>query len=75
MSESDPTDVELLTAVNAAILSLVTGKIKSYSIGDRSFTRYDLAELRTLRDVLKSNVAAVSRGSNIIRLADMRGGT
>lgn len=49
VSIEDPTAAELLTAANAAILSLITGKAKSISIAGRSFEYNDLDALRQMR--------------------------
>lgn len=68
MSITDPTSAELLTAVNAAILSLLSGKTKSYSIGDRTYVYRDISDLRELR---KSLVAECRATGGTIRLGDI----
>ncbi|HUW18258.1 MAG TPA: hypothetical protein VMW16_03065 [Sedimentisphaerales bacterium] len=68
MSAENPTAAELLTAVNAAILDLVTGNVKSISINDRSFTYQNLNELRDMRKQLQMEVR---EPSSTIRLGDV----
>ncbi len=68
MSASDPTAAELLTAVNAAIYELVTGKVKQKQIGERSYTYYDLPALRQLREDLRVE-AQTTTGT--VRVADV----
>lgn len=46
------TSASLLALVEAAIEALVTGGAESYSIGSRSVTKLDLAELFKQRDML-----------------------
>jgi hypothetical protein len=43
---------ELLTLVESAISALLTGGASSYSIGSRTVTKLDLAELFKQRDML-----------------------
>ena len=50
------TDAEMLALVNAAITELLSGNKKSITIGDRSFTRLDLGELREWRKELQASV-------------------
>jgi len=68
MSVLDPTATELLTAVNAAILNLITDKFKSQSIGTRSYTRFDLDELREMRKQLQMEVR---EPGSVVRLGDI----
>ena len=70
MSVEDPTASELLTAVNAAILALVTNKAKSISVGERTFVYNDLNELRQMRKQLRTECGSTS---GTIRLADISG--
>jgi hypothetical protein len=46
------TSASLLAQVEAAIEALLTGGASSYSIGSRSVTKLDLAELFKQRDML-----------------------
>ena len=69
MSAEDPTLAELLTAVDVAILNLLTNKISSYSLNGISYDYHNLDDLRRLRDELKKETAAGSASS--IRLADI----
>jgi len=46
------TSASLLAQVEAAIEALLTGGASSYSIGSRSVTKLDLAELFRQRDML-----------------------
>jgi hypothetical protein len=70
MSESDPTAAELLTAVNAAILNLIANKFKSQTIGGRSYTRFELDELREMRKQLQMEVR---EPGSVVRLGDISG--
>jgi len=54
------TSASLLAQVESAIEALLTGGAESYSIGSRSVTKLDLAELFRQRDLL---VTAASRES------------
>lgn len=60
----------LLTAVEAAIEALLTGGASSYSIGNRSVTKLDLADLFEQRRMLQMQVDRESNG--MFRLAKMR---
>lgn len=55
-----------LTAVNAAILAIVTGKAQSYSINGRTVTRLDLNSLRELRKELEAVIARASSGTFLL---------
>ncbi|UCE67560.1 MAG: hypothetical protein JSU85_05985 [Candidatus Zixiibacteriota bacterium] len=70
MSEADPTAAELLTAVNAAILALVSGTVLSQTIGNRTYTKNDLDSLRQMRTELRRETTSRS-GS--MRVADVTG--
>lgn len=60
---------ELLTQIEAAIEALLTGGASSYSIGSRSVTKLDLADLFEQRRLL---LMAVDRETNgAIRLAKL----
>jgi hypothetical protein len=48
---------ELLSTVETAIDSLVTGKVQSYQVEGRSFTYVDLRELRLMRTQLRRELA------------------
>ena len=52
----------LLTQVEAAISALLTGGASSYSIGSRSVTKLDLAQLFEERRMLQSEVSRNSTG-------------
>lgn len=58
----------LLTQVESAIEALLTGGASSYSIGARSVTKLDLAELFEQRKLLQVEVARDS-GSGAFSLA------
>jgi hypothetical protein len=60
----------LLAQVEAAIEALLTGGASSYSIGNRSVTKLDLADLFEQRRILSIEAARESRGS-IFTLAKM----
>lgn len=63
------TNQELLAAIDSAISALLTGGASSYSIGSRSVTKLNLAELFKER---KELLAAVDREANGgVRLAKM----
>lgn len=68
MSTENPTAAELLTAVNAAILDLVSGNVQSVSINNRSWTYQDLSKLRDMRKQLQMEVR---EPSSTIRLGDV----
>lgn len=51
---------ELLSTVEDAIDSLVTGRVQSYEVEGRSFTYVDLRELRLMRSQLRRELAAQS---------------
>ena len=70
MSEADPTAAELLTAVNVAISTLLTRRVKSYRVAGVEYTYSDLSELRAMRRDLQQECRTTG---NQIRLADMRG--
>lgn len=55
-----------LTAVNAAILAIVTGKAQSYSLHGRNVTRLDLTQLRELRKELEAVIARSSSGTFLL---------
>lgn len=61
----------LLTQIESAIEALLTGGAASYSIGARSVTKLDLADLMEQRRILKAEVERESSGS-AIRLARIR---
>tara|TARA_Y100001972_G_scaffold6670_1_gene7173 strand:- start:773 stop:1342 length:570 start_codon:yes stop_codon:yes gene_type:complete len=54
-----------LEAVSAAIRSIISDKAKSYTIGNRTFTRLDLSELRMRESQLKAEVVR-ERKANMI---------
>ena len=64
------TATELLAAVDAAILALMTSKIAEYQIGEIKYRYHDLGVLREWRKELKAETR--SAGSRI-RLANMGG--
>lgn len=68
MSESDPTAAELLTATNAAILALITGRVSAYTINGSSYTYNDLPGLREMRTELQKECRTAGTS---IRLADI----
>ena len=54
-----PTEAEIaahIALIDAAIDALVSGRIKSYRIGRRTFTRYSLADLMGLRKMYKASL-------------------
>ena len=57
------TSASLLAQVEAAIEALLTGGASSYSIGSRSVTKLDLAELFKQRDMLATAARRESGGS------------
>lgn len=58
----------LLSQVESAISALVTGGASSYSIGNRSVTKIDLADLFEQRRLLKNELAR-STNSGVFSLA------
>lgn len=52
----------LLTQVEAAISALLTGGASSYSIGSRSVTKLDLAQLFEERRMLQAEVSRSTTG-------------
>ena len=67
VSESaiDLTAAGLLEEVKAAIYTILVGG-QSYKIGSRSLTRADLAELRSLKAELESEVAASDNDTGLL---------
>ena len=58
--------LSLLADWKAAYKAASTGK--SYTIGSRTLTRYDLAEIRDQIDWISSELAALSRGRGSVRV-------
>lgn len=69
MSEAEPTIMEMLTAVNAAIYALLTRRIESYTVGGISYKYHDLDKLRAWR---KELLAESRTSGSLVRLADFR---
>jgi len=61
----------LLALIDAAIEALLTGGASSYSIGSRSVTKLDLADLFAERRILQAEVDRESSGA--FRLAKLQG--
>lgn len=61
-----------LDEVNAAISAIVRGA-QSYTIGSRSVTKASLAELRSLRGDLRSEVAEIQNGGSFGRVVGWPG--
>ena len=61
------TAASLLSQIDAAIESLLTGGAESYSIGNRTVTKLDLGELFEQRNILQTQVERESGGG--LRLA------
>jgi hypothetical protein len=61
----------LLAQIEAAIEALLTGGASSYSIGARSVTKLDLAELFAQRRMLQAEVAR-ENGGGMFRLAKLQ---
>ena len=59
--------LSLLADWKAAYKAASTGK--SYTIGSRTLTRYDLAEIRDQIDWISSELVALSRGRGPVRVA------
>ena len=56
-----PTEAEIeahIALIDAAIDALVSGRVKSYRIGRRTFTRYSLTELMSLRKMYTDSLHA-----------------
>ena len=56
-----PTEAEIaahIALIDAAIDALVSGRVKSYRIGRRTFTRYSLAGLMSLRKMYTGELNA-----------------
>jgi len=70
MSIDDPTAAELLTAVNAAILELITDRTKQFTVAGRVYSYNDLNDLRAMRTELQKETRSES-GS--VRLGDFSG--
>ncbi len=60
----------LLASIESAITALLTGGASSYSIGNRSVTKLDLAQLFEERRQLQNEVARTT-GSGAFSLAKM----
>lgn len=59
---------ELLSLIDTAITQLLTGNVSSYSIGSRTVTKLDLADLFEQRRNLEQQVAR-STGGGVFSLA------
>lgn len=57
------TTASLLAQIEAAIEALLTGGASSYSIGSRSVTKLDLADLFEQRNLLLSQVSRETSGA------------
>ena len=57
---------ELLAMVNDAIRNLILGGVQSYTIGKRSLTRINLADLRALKSQLEVEIAATETPSHLM---------
>lgn len=64
------TAASLLALIDSAIEALLTGGVESYSIGSRSVTKLDLADLFAQRNLLQSQVER--ENSSGIRLAKIQ---
>ncbi len=71
MSIADPTPQELLTAVNAEILALVSGRVQETEVNHRKFKHLNLAELKELRTELEHQVSR--ENTQMIAIADISG--
>lgn len=60
----------LLTLIESAITALLTGGASSYSMGSRTVTKIDLAQLMEERRMLLTEVQR-SSGSGSLRLAQL----
>lgn len=69
----NPTDAELLIAVNAAIYDLVIKKFKSTTVNQRTYQRNELRDLQELKTVLEQRVNAAAAAGGSVRLADISG--
>jgi hypothetical protein len=49
----------IISSIDTAITTLVTGKVKEYRIGKRWFVYYDLRELRELRAHYREVMSAI----------------
>ncbi len=65
------TAASLLSQIDAAIESLLTGGAESYSIGNRTVTKLDLGDLFEQRNILQTQVERESGGG--LRLAKFQG--
>lgn len=70
MSAEEPTAVELLTATNARIYSLLQSDFSSMSIGDQTAAYKRIDELKGFRREL---MAEVRTASGTVRLGDISG--
>ena len=69
----NPTDAELLTAVNAAIYDLVIKKFKSTTVNQRTYQRNELRDLYEFKAVIETRVNAAAANSGSVRLGDISG--
>jgi hypothetical protein len=51
------TDQDMLDAVNAAIMASLTGNMAKYSVGNQSYEKLPLSELRAIKRELQSRIA------------------
>lgn len=55
-----PAEIEAhIALIDTAIMLLVTGRVKSYTIGRRTFTRYSLIEMRGIRQMYVDMLSSV----------------
>ena len=70
------TDAEMLVLVNAAITSLLSGAMQSYSIDGVTYTKLDLVKLRAWRDDLSARIEESTNrtsAAGMARVAKIRG--
>jgi len=72
MAYTDSDAATRLAAVRAAIGSILSGN-QSYSIGDRTFRKGDLAQLRAMEKDLVAQVAQSNRRAPRVVRASFRG--
>lgn len=62
------TDVELLTLVNTAIETVLSGgAVQSYSVNGRSLSKYSLTDLMSLKEILEKKVSASKSATTQVR--------
>ncbi len=67
------TDQQILTAIDEAILAIVTGKNAAMSVEGRNLQRLGLEQLQTMKREYEARIARASSAGGMFGVANMRG--